>query len=212
MPGPDYIPSSETHFAQWYKTFSEVCAENATVLNLSTEDVESISQAALTLYQSIVAVNEAKAKLSSLITEKDDVKQSSADLARGYAKLFKASKGVDPAMLKKLGVVSTSKSSPVSTVKGLMVQGYANGVNKLTWNRGENSGTTIFLIEFSYDTPTDWQFAGAVTKTSYEHQRQNPGRTVHYRITATRSGKSSPACPPVIVYAPQGAFSMSAAA
>lgn len=200
MPGPDYIPTSDMHFANWYQTFSDVCAQNATQLNLTSEDVEAISQAALTLYQSIVAVNEAKRKLASLVSEKDNVRQSAAELARGYAKTFKATKSINDAMLQNLGVVKSAQYGPVQKVEKLTVTTKETGENTLKWDRNMNSGNTIFLIEFSYADQPDWQFAGAVTKTTFIHARQKPGRMVFYRVTATRSGNSSVPCVPVAAY------------
>lgn len=212
MSASDYLPTSDYKLLTWFESFSTTCAQRATELKLTPEEIETITAAAASFTASMKAVEAAKAALAGVVAEKEEVKNSSTELARRYAKLFKAYPDVEVGTLKTLGVLTSSKNSPVVRVRSLTVVGQSTGINVLKWDRVTNSSNTIFLVEFSYDNAEDWQFAGALTKTTFEHLRQTPGRTVWYRVTATRSGKSSAPCPPVAVYPKEAAAKLKTAA
>jgi hypothetical protein len=86
----------------------------------------------------------------------------------------------------------------------LQVNGCANGVNELRWNRTGNAPTTIFFVENRLAGSTTWGFVAAITGTRFNHMGQTPGQEQYYRVTSIRAGVNSAPTPQVGVYIPEG--------
>ena len=153
------------------------------------------------LYNKPFSVQDAaKTAYRASVADKVDLRADVTAIVRKYAREFKANPAVSNGLLTSLGIVTNSASGPVTQVTGLQVTGCADGVNKLTWNRSGNSAQTIFIIEYKTDAETDWGFAAAITKTSFNHEDQTPGELVWYRIIASRAGTNAVPSLPVAAY------------
>jgi hypothetical protein len=200
----EYIPSEEAQLQIWLNNFASKCEKHDVILDLDTTELAQINNAAINLSNELTNASEAKTTYRSAIGEKNAVKSVSIATARSYARTFKANPSVPESVLLDLGIVSSNTSNPVTMVTGLTVVGCDNGINSLKWNRNGNSSGTQFIVEYSIGTQTNWKFAGAPTRTSFDHEGQAPGVFTWYRVTAMRANNSSVPCPAVSVYGSTG--------
>lgn len=154
----------------------------------------------------------AKAELKSVVSSKNAAKSDVVANVRALVREFKANPLVPQSVLNALGVIGQPNSGPVTTVSGLTVMGCDDGVNKLKWNRNGNTPSTLFIIETKLPTQSSWTIAGAVTRTSFDHENQAPGETRLYRIVSNRAGMASAPTTPVVVYGDTGDTALSIAA
>ncbi len=212
MANTDYIPSNEAQFTAWYQNFITQCEKHETVLGLDTTSLGTLATQNTQYNAAYSAVVSGKEELQGKVATKNNRKKSSEASIRAYAKQWKSNPAIPAAVLKDLGIVSTSSSGPVVTVNGLQVTGCDDGVNKLIWNRNGNAGGTNFIIEARIGTSPNWFFVGSTTKTGFNHIGQEPGQLVWYRITSSRAGTNSVPCPAVAVYGPPAVGGLSLAA
>jgi hypothetical protein len=200
MPSSDYIPGSDQLYVAWLNNFTTVCADNTAALSLTPAELTSIQNASTTFINGVASQDAARNVYRGAVADKKDYRDEITSIVRKYAREFKANPAVSNGLLTSLGIVTSSASGPVTQVTGLQVTGCADGVNKLTWNRAGNSPQTIFIIEYKTGTETDWGFAAAITKTSFNHEDQTPGELVWYRIIASRAGTNAVPSLPVAAY------------
>lgn len=197
----DYLPKPDAQLQTWLTNFAAKCGEYDSELGLTSTDLLLIDGQTDTFSDDYNAQFAAKEVLKGLTETKDKSRKAVTATVRSYAKQFKANPAVTPAILGALGITTSSSAGPVVTPTGLTVTGISTGVNKIKWNRAGNSNGTTFIVESSFDG-NNFNFVGAVTRTSFSDEGNTPGETQWYRVFATRAGSSSAPCAPVAVYGP----------
>jgi hypothetical protein len=139
------------------------------------------------------------------VVAKDTAKSEAAQWVRTLTRKMKGQPNASLSLLAQTGTVVDTTSGPVREVTGLVTNPEVNGVTKLQWDRNGNAPRTLFIIEFRKADEQEWSFAGATTKSKFEHLGQVVGEETYYRVTALRAGKSSPACPAVVAYSQDSA-------
>jgi hypothetical protein len=200
----DFLPSEEAQLQIWYNNFVQKCEKHETVLDLNAQEFLEISSASADLTTELNAVKDAQTTYRSAVAGKNTVKSNSIATARSFARQFKANPNVPQSVLQDLGIVANNTNNPVTMVTGLTAVGCDNGVNSLKWNRNGNSAGTQFIVEYSIGNQTNWKFAGAPTRSEFDHENQIPGTFIWYRVTATRANNYSVPCPAVSVYGSSG--------
>lgn len=200
----DYIPDEDSLYLAWLTNFASQCSAYSTLLGLTAPQVAQIEALPENFEEGFNGNVSAKAAAKAAVQNKNRLRQSTEATARQYARIFKANPSVTPELEAQLGIISSSTSGPVVPVSELTVTGCSDGVNQLRWNRNGNAQGSIFVIEYQLTGSTDWDLAGVVTSSKFDHDEQTPGVEMAYRVVTTRSGKSSVPCPPVVVYRQEG--------
>lgn len=200
MPSNDYLPTPDQQFAAWLTNFVNVCSVEDAALGITPADFATISNAATAFATGLTESDASKATTKAKVTAKDDYRRQVTSIVRRYAREFKANPSIPPALLSNLGIVASNPVGPVTQVTGLQVTGCADGVNKLVWNRSGNAQGTIFIIETKPQGSSNWAIAAAITKASFNHEDQQPGEQIWYRIIASRAGVNAVASLPVAAY------------
>lgn len=190
------VPKKDAQFANWAKKFADNAAVYATELNLTPEQVEALTESVEQFRDAYTESQAAKAMAAGKVNTKDLLRRACEDLIRPTARVINANPQIENLVKANLGISVTSHpTGPVQPPTDLVAQGFANGVNKLSWNRNGNARNTTFLIEASYENSGTWHFVGVTNKTKFTHTGQIPGRQVVYRTFAARddvrSGSSS---------------------
>jgi hypothetical protein len=193
-------PQEDAAMLAWLNNFAEVCGNNIAALSLNPTLLEQITDARDSYSSGLANVETTKQAYRGAVQVKGVAKTEANAVVRSFAKRFKAIPGISPGLLAELGILPNSASGPVVTVTGLTVVGCDDGVNRLKWNRTNNSDSTIFIVEFRLEGSSVWNFAAAVTKVTFMHDDQTPGQKMYYRITSVRGDQRSVPCPPVVVY------------
>lgn len=212
MPGNDYIPREDAHLVGWYKNFVQQCTEKAQLLGLDEADLEAIQQARQQFEGDWLSLQESHAAYRQAVGQKDGSRAAAVELARQFARQFKANRSVSSAVQAGLGIVSETRSGPVVPVNELVAAGDGNGVISLRWSRNGNSRGTSFLVEYRAYTEGEWRTAGVTTKTRFRHSGQIVGQPLQYRVTSIRSDEVSVPCPSAGVYLPNRSEDRSIAA
>lgn len=200
MGNGDFIPGADLELNAWLDNFVQKCELYETELDLDSETFGQISTAATNFSTKLGAVNATKETLRGQVTDKDAERRETVAVMRAFAKQFKSIPGINPGILSALNIVSTGTTGPVTVVTGLTVNGCADGVNVLKWNRNGNAQGTQFIIESSPNGNTLWDLVDVVTRADYKHTGQVPGEKQYYRIRSKRAGITSPPSPAVVVY------------
>lgn len=200
MPGVDYVPNGEAQYDAWLKQFVAYCVANEKELGLTPEVISELT-ALRDAYTSVLQESvRLKAELKGVTKQKGEARNAATQVARSLANQFKANPEISAIALGHLGLITRKSAHPLQPVNKLTVVGFENGINQLKWNRNGNSSDTVFLVEYSLNSGGTWFFAGAVSKVKFIHGNQTPGRTVHYRVFANRSGVTSTPTKAVPVY------------
>lgn len=185
-----------------FNTFSSVCAADAAELGLSPAEVAEIATAAAQYESDILEVIAAKAKLSSVVRNKDDQKAASRDLISRYAKRFRANPEISDVILTKLQLApheTPGTHTKPTTPLALNATSDGQGNIKLIWDRNGNRQTTVFQIEVRYSPSDPWQMLGVTTQAKYR-LRSTPGSFISFRVFAHRNSLVSPAGTPVTLW------------
>jgi hypothetical protein len=212
MASNDYIPNTDAAYDTWLMNFASKCTQYTSLVGFTPAQLLQISNASSEFTDALTTLDGAKIFQKSATAAKVEARSSTVELARTFAKKVRGVPGIPASVLQEFGIVSSTESGPVTTVTSLTVFGCSDGVNKLTWNRGKNSPSTIFIVEYKEDGAATWNFAAAVTRTTFSHDEQVPGQMTWYRIISTRAGDSSAPTPPVAVYGETGEGTLSVAA
>ena len=200
MSNYDYLPSPDQQFAAWLTNFVTVCSANQATLGLTPAEFTTIATAASEFTEGLTESDASKATTKAKVASKDELRRQATAIVRTYAREFKANPNVPGPVLTNLGIVTSGAAGPVTQVTGLQVTGCADGVNKLIWNRSGNIQGTIFIVETKPQGSSTWAIAAAVTRTNFNHEDQQPGEQIWYRIVASRAGVSAVASLPVAAY------------
>jgi hypothetical protein len=200
----DFLPNSETDLKNWLDNFVAKCELYETQLGLNADEFLSIANGALAFDNALNTTTALKDELKGAVEDKSDKKAEISAIVRTFARQWKADPAISPSILGALGITSSTTYGPVVTVTGLQVNGCANGVNELRWNRTGNAPTTIFFVENRLAGSTTWGFVAAITGTRFNHMGQTPGQEQYYRVTSIRAGVNSAPTPQVGVYIPEG--------
>ena len=83
-----------------------------------------------------------------------------------------------------------SVSTPLAPSE-LMVTPGADGVNRLTWKRGDDVESTLYDIEAQIGNSPDFVLVYTTGARRFDHKNQMPGAKIVYRVSARRRGISS---------------------
>ena len=189
MPASDYIPRKEGDIVPWTENFVQVATTNAAALGLATVDITAL-KTKNTEYATKLNIAIAKQAESKAATEAKNIQKDAViDSIRILARQVQAKPGVPDNLKSQLGL-NVPDASPSSLTpfppKDLSAEIGIGGVCLLKWNRNSNSPGTIFLIETSVDTLTNWHLIGTTTKTIYNaHLSGDKGRN-YFRIKAQK--------------------------
>lgn len=212
MPPGDYLPKEDAQLRSWLDNFYTQCVKYEDELGLDATELGTLDTQTLSYETNLTSVTAAKAELKSVVSSKNTAKSTVVGNVRALVREFKSNPAISSGILNALGVIGQPDSGPVVTVNGVTVLGCDDGVNKLKWNRNGNTASTLFIVETKLPNQSTWIIAGAVTKTSFNHEDQTPGQTRLYRITSSRAGVNSAPSAPVIVYGDTGNAPLSIAA
>lgn len=209
---PDFIPSEDSKLISWLASFSSGCANNSSILGLLPAELVTISNASTDFTDQMLISEEAKNAAKAATDSKNVQRRTSVDVARRYAKEFKANPAVPQNILISLGIVTNNTSGPVVPATNLLAEACSDGINKLAWSNGGNAPGTIYLVETKEDGQAQWEFLAAITATKFNHTDQIPGEPVWYRVIATRSGVSAAPSNTAVVYGGGGTNQLTVAA
>lgn len=194
--------STDSELIAATSTFQSVATANSAALGLTPGDLTTLtglSTAYTTGYNAMITSREAaKAATQTKSTAR---KNLIADL-RVLAQKIYANPAVSDALIAQLGLPvhdsSRSKVIPVSPAS-LVVAGFANGENKLTWKRNGNANSVVFWLEESIGDG-NWALFATSTRTTFVQQNQTPGTMKYYRVRATANGLVSAPSNEAVVY------------
>lgn len=67
----------------------------------------------------------------------------------------------------------------------------ADGINRLTWKRGDDVDSTLYDIEAQTGNSPDFALVYTTGARRFDHKNQTPGVKITYRVSARRRGISS---------------------
>lgn len=186
------VPFSDSKYVTWLSRFAEVADENAAELNLTPGQTAAITEMANEFELAFRSNLAAKQYAMGQSATKREVRITSEKLVRSTAKLIAINDTISENLKAELGLsVTTRPSVPVEPVACVTAMAYANGTNKIRWNRGGNTQGTNFIVEARFEHAGKWTFVGVTTKCKFEHKDQIPGQRINYRVISQRAGKQS---------------------
>lgn len=94
----------------------------------------------------------------------------------------------------------TASTTGLLPPMNVVVVGFSDGTNKLTWKSGGNPTGTIYQIEARKGVETGYTIIGTETKCKFNHINQTPGVMIRYRVLAKRHGELSSPSNEAVVY------------
>ena len=199
----DYLPKKKGDLNAWTTNFITVVTANMTTIGLTSADKEALSVAQTAFGAAIGSVETAKGALKAAVQAEKTSTKTLTGLIRGDVRRIQANPAVTPTLKGQLRInprtTPRNHTAPV-TPTGLTVDGYANGVNSLRWNRAGNKPSAVFQIQAKIGTATDFVGVGNATAAKFDHSGQTPGVKIVYRVVATRAGMNSDPSSAVTVY------------
>lgn len=181
-------------FAAIFNDMVTIYTNNKGELDLTVDEVSAFDTAKSALNDDILDFQIKKDAFDAAAAKLKQSHLTAAEMAESRNKVIKADKAISIPLKASLGInvdTSNAVSSPLVPPSELVVVGFDNGINKLSWKRNGNARWTQFLIEFRTGETGAWQVLDAVTATRYEHAGQTPGIKVYYRVYAKRSNQKS---------------------
>ena len=200
---PTNPPANDADFSVWVQTFVNVAGVNQAAVGISAPDLASIQSLKNDLDAKLLAENTAK-EASKAATAAKRVSRRNLDTQIAFrSKAVLANPNIPVNIKEALGLnVPTPRTSVPPVAPGaLSVQPFANGINRLSWDRLTNITTTQYLIERKVSQSGAWEFVDVTTKTRYDHANQTPGQAILYRVKAKRGDLTSPASNETVAYA-----------
>ena len=200
----DYIPANDAKAEAWLNNFVTVAEANKTVLTLTASDLLTLTNEVADYTNAASGQISAHNAYKSAVTMKKGSRKIVVGDVRTLVRKIQGVPGVPPELKQSLGInprtTPRTKTAPI-TPTNVQVSGDETGLNELTWDGMGNKPGTNFIIEESVTGAAGtYTFVASVTATRYRQEGQTPGKTVWYRVTATRAGKGSAPSIPAAVY------------
>lgn len=209
------IPKQDAAYNAWITNFVSVATANATLLNLTVGQTTTLNGLATAFSTAYDDSEGSKITTKSKVALKDSMREASEGQIRVTAKVINANPSISNSLKADLGItIAPAPAGPVGPPSDLLVVGYDNGVNKLSWSRNGNGEGTAFILEARIGTSVNWSYVGMTTKTKFSQMEMTPGEQVMYRVVAQRDDIQSAPSNVAIVYpiAEAETFSLSEAA
>lgn len=194
---------NDVEFSTWLQNYIDVATANKVELGLTDADIQALVALKMTIDKGIkdaIALQRA----SKAATEQRVVNRHNGIEQIRMTNLRVASTPTAPTELKQQLGITTRKGPSAPTTptapKDLVVRGFDDGQNKLTWNGNGNRPNTTYVIEAMVADATEYTIIGLTTKRRFIHLNQKPGVRVAYRVRAQRSDRISSASNIGIVY------------
>ena len=190
----DYLPKKKGDLNAWTTNFISVATANVTTLGFSTGDIATLNSNQAAYNTALNSVETAKGMLKAAVQAEKTATKTMTNTIRTDVRRIQINPAATPALKGQLRInprTAPKNHTPPITPTGLMVEGFATGVNSLKWDRAGNKPDTIFEIHAKIGESANFAGVGAVTATKFDHVRQTPGVKVVYRVVALRAGRSS---------------------
>lgn len=180
--------------------------------HLPTEAVQRLADDADALAEANEQAMAAKAMYRAAILRRNERAAACADSAAGIAAQVYANPEVSPTMIVGLGLAPRTDSRTrivPKTPPGLVASAQGNGTVLLTWDRGGNASSVMFLVETR--TPGEpWSIVLSTTRTRVKLSGVAPGVQTEFRVVASKSERRAVPSNVAVVYPPVAALRMAA--
>lgn len=171
------------------KNFAEVANANRTVLDITEEDITSITDKTTALENSIANVVAKETALKEAVQQKYLFRGALEEVIKDLTYSFQKNKAVTDALRAALNItIKDIVPSPLVThqPQELDAEALASGTVRMNWRKGENKYGVDYVIEMRKEGQAEFQFVDQVRATKYDHKGQKPGEFKIYRIKARK--------------------------
>ena len=197
------VPDTESGLSQWIANFVTNAGSRVAELGITSADLTALTALRADLDAKVTAETSAKAAALAATAAKRTALKNALTQAAFRAKAIAVNPNI-AASTKELLRVNTPApkvSTPPTPPSDVAVTPFANGINRLNWNRNTNGQGTKFIIEAKRSTNGAWQYVDVVTAAKYDHINQTPGVPIMYRVRAKRGNLESVPSPDTVAYA-----------
>jgi hypothetical protein len=164
----DYVPRSESQLAIWFTNYGKKVGTYGPVLGLTADEIKSAETGCDDASIKITEIEQKKNELQQLVASKDDVKDATLAIVRGFVARIKAHPAYTEAIGHDLGIIAASSIADMTSNKTTLKADALPGRVRISFTKRGLAGVNIYT---RIHGTAQWTFLARDNNSPYDDVR-----------------------------------------